>query len=197
MRIDLLRLINFKGFADQTFAFPRSVDALSGGNGSFHVLIGQNGRGKTSALDALAVAVGSWLLGVRGEDSRHIWSEDIRVKVIEYGDTARIEQQLPVSVEAQGRVQGEQLIWRRELRSKRTTSASARNIKAVAEKSIQAMQSGASVTLPLIAYYGTGRLWQEPRDFRTPATGDLLLDGSVTDVFVDDLSADFASRFSY
>ena len=52
MRIDLLRLINFKGFADQTFAFPRSVDALSGGNGSFHVLIGQNGRGKTSALDA-------------------------------------------------------------------------------------------------------------------------------------------------
>ena len=46
MRIDLLRLINFKGFADQTFAFPRSVDALSGGNGSFHVLIGQNGRGK-------------------------------------------------------------------------------------------------------------------------------------------------------
>ncbi|MEZ4863518.1 MAG: AAA family ATPase [Caldilineaceae bacterium] len=129
MRIDSLRLINFKGFEDHTFEFPRSVDALPGGNGSFHVLIGQNGRGKTSALDALAVAVGSWLLGVRGEDSRHIWSEDIRVKVIQYGDTERIERQLPVSVEAQGEVQGHRLTWKRELRSKRTTSALARNIK--------------------------------------------------------------------
>ena len=56
MRIDSLRLINFKGFEDQTFDFPRSVDAIPSspnGNGSFHVLIGQNGRGKASTLDAV------------------------------------------------------------------------------------------------------------------------------------------------
>ena len=196
MRIDLLRLINFKGFADQTFIFPRSVDALPGGNGSFHVLIGQNGRGKTSALEALAVAVGSWLLGVRGEDSRHIWSDDVRVKVLQYGDTARIERQLPVSVEAQGEVQGQQLTWKRELRAKRTTSALARNIKNLAEKSVQAMQNGASVTLPLIAYYGTGRLWQEPRDLRTTTADDSPNDSAISAEFVDDLATAFASRLA-
>jgi len=196
MRIDSLHLINFKGFADQLFSFPRSLDAQPGGNGSFHVLIGQNGRGKTSALDALAVAVGSWLLGVRGEDSRHIWSEDIRVKVIQYGDTARIERQLPVSVEAQGQVLGQPLRWKRELRSKRTTSALARNIKALAEKTIQAMQSGGAVTLPLIAYYGTGRLWQEPRDLRTTATDDTAQEVRITDTFTDDLAGAFASRLA-
>lgn len=195
MRIDSLRLINFKGFADQTFAFPRSVDAPPNGNGSFHLLIGQNGRGKTSALDALAVAAGSWLLGVRGEDSRHIWTEDIRVKVLPFGDTARIEPQLPVSVEAQGQVQGQTLTWKRELRAKRTTSNQARSIKALAEATVQAMQRGDSVTLPLIAYYGTGRLWQEPRDFRG-ATTDATQPPTVTAAFADNLADAFASRLA-
>ena len=106
MRIDRLTVKNFKGFEEKTFDFPRSIDAPDNGNGSFHLIIGQNGKGKTSALDALAVAAGSWFLGVRGEDSRHIQVEDIRVKVLQYGDTARVEQQLPVTVEADGRVMG-------------------------------------------------------------------------------------------
>ena len=106
MRIDRLTVKNFKGFEEMTFDFPRSIDAPDNGNGSFHLIIGQNGKGKTSALDALAVAAGSWFLGVRGEDSRHIQVEDIRVKVLQYGDTARVEQQLPVTVEADGRGDG-------------------------------------------------------------------------------------------
>ncbi|MEZ4657876.1 MAG: AAA family ATPase [Caldilineaceae bacterium] len=196
MRIDSLHLINFKGFEDQIFDFHHSIDAEPNGNGSFHVLIGQNGKGKTSALDALAVATGSWLLGVRGEDSRHIATEDIRVKVLQYGDTQRIERQLPVSVEAHGQVQGQQLTWKRELHSQRTTSKLARNIKNVAEKSVKAMQRGDLVTLPLIAYYGTGRLWQEPRDFRATTTDDASADAKLSAEFADDLAAAFASRLA-
>ena len=66
MRIDRIHIKNFKGFEDRTFEFPRSLDAPKGGNGSFHLIIGHNGKGKTSALDALAVAMGSWLLGHTG-----------------------------------------------------------------------------------------------------------------------------------
>lgn len=204
MRIDSLRVVNFKGFADRTFDFPRPTDSDPSGNGSFHLLIGQNGRGKTSTLDALAVAAGSWLLGIRGEDSRHILNEDIRVRVLQYGDTERIEAQLPVMVEAQGVVQGQRMTWQRELRAKRTTSALASNIKQRAEQAVQAMQSGDPVTLPLISYYGTGRLWQEPRELRnpsennaTPATPALApQDLATDDELGDDLAAAFASRLA-
>ncbi|EYF00681.1 Hypothetical protein CAP_0372 [Chondromyces apiculatus DSM 436] len=50
---------NFKGFEERTFEFLPSLDARAG-EGSFHVLIGENGSGKTTALDALAVALGIW-----------------------------------------------------------------------------------------------------------------------------------------
>lgn len=204
MRIDSLRVVNFKGFADRTFAFPRATDSDPNGNGSFHLLIGQNGRGKTSTLDALAVAAGSWLLGIRGEDSRHILNEDIRVRVLHYGDTERIEPQLPVIVEAQGIVQGQALTWKRELRSKRTTSALANQIKHSAEKAVQAMQNGEPVTLPLISYYGTGRLWQEPRDLHAPTDegsstsikSPAPQDFATEDGTSDDLAETFASRLA-
>jgi len=52
MRIDRLELSNFKKFAEEAFDFPRPLDSLSN-TGSFHVLIGENGSGKTSVLDAL------------------------------------------------------------------------------------------------------------------------------------------------
>ncbi|HTZ20271.1 MAG TPA: ATP-binding protein, partial [Opitutaceae bacterium] len=171
MRIDRIRVQNFKGFEDRVFEFPRSIDATPGGNGSFHLIIGQNGKGKTSALDALAVAAGSWFLGVRGEDSRHIRPDDVRVRILQFGDTARIEKQFPVIVDAEGTIFGQSLNWRRELRGTKTNWIHAKNIKTRAEQAVEQMQRGESVTLPLISYYGTGRLWQEPRDMRAPHDG--------------------------
>ena len=58
MRIDRLELRNFKKFAQATFEFSRPVNGPATA-GSFHVLIGENGTGKTSILDAAAVALGS------------------------------------------------------------------------------------------------------------------------------------------
>ncbi len=166
MRIDRLHVRNFKGFEDRVFEFPRSIDQPDTMNGSFHLIIGQNGKGKTSVLDALAVAAGSWFLGVRGEDSRHIQPGDVRVRIIEFGDTVRLEKQLPVTVTANGIVMGRGIKWTRELEGMRTKWVDAKTIKTSAENAVEQMQSGVPVTLPLISYYGTGRLWQEPRELR-------------------------------
>lgn len=161
MRIDRLKIKNFKGFAERSFDLPRRAD---GGNGSVHVLIGQNGRGKTTALDALAVAAGSWFLGVPGAESRHIKPGDVRIQVNNFRDTQRIEQQLPVVVEAEGVVLGKRLRWSRELEGKKTRWVHARSIKDLAEEAIGGVRRGDDVVLPLVSYYGTGRLWLEPRD---------------------------------
>lgn len=66
MRIDSLLLENFKGFAHRELRF----------HPQWNLIIGENGTGKTSVLDALSIAAGSWFLGLRGYDSRHIRPEE-------------------------------------------------------------------------------------------------------------------------
>jgi predicted ATP-binding protein involved in virulence len=197
MRIDRITIKNFKGFEERVFDFPRSIDTPLG-NGSFHLIIGKNGKGKTSALDALAVAAGSWLLGVRGEDSRHIQPEDVRIRIHDFEDTQRIERQLPVVVEAEGLVLGESLTWKRQLNDKKTDWVNAKNVKSAAAAAVEAAQKGGKVTLPLISYYGTGRLWQEPKDMKAsgeaePRKANAPQDANTKD---DDLAESFNSRLA-
>lgn len=157
MRINKLTIKNFKGFENKTFEFPQTGPGL--GNGSFHLIIGQNGKGKTSALDALAVAAGSWLLGVPGFSPRPLGEQDVRQVVLEFEDTARIEKLLPTALEAEGKISGQSMAWTRTLMHEADESG-AENIKRLAENAVTGLHEGKN--LPLLAYYGTGRLWQEP-----------------------------------
>ena len=68
------------------------------------------------------------------------------------------------------------------------------------------MQRGDAVTLPLISYYGTGRLWQEPRDMRESQEGEesggdasnreVKSPQEMTQPAEDDLAKVFASRLA-
>jgi predicted ATP-binding protein involved in virulence len=164
VRIDHLSVRNFKGFSAREFYF----------HPEFNLIVGTNGTGKTSVLDALAVAVGSWFLGVRGADSRHIRDtevtlEDFKHEVITEGDRVewvQWERLYPCEVTAKGCVQNSNIQWTRSLNSHggRTTYVNAANIKGVAAQADQAIRAGKDIALPMISYYGTGRLWQEPRE---------------------------------
>jgi len=156
MRVDRLTMSNFRGFAERELIF----------HPQFNLIVGENGLGKTSVLEAFSIAVGSWLLGVRGHDSRHIRPTDVRLLGEETPDGVRWEAQYPTVIEAAGEVRGQALTWSRSLRSEggRTTYVEARALKALAELAQQDVQAGEPVTLPLLSYYGTGRLWNVPRD---------------------------------
>lgn len=54
MRIDRLKVWNFKNFEENTFEFHRQ----------FTLLVGDNGAGKTAVLEALRVAAGAYLLAI-------------------------------------------------------------------------------------------------------------------------------------
>ena len=53
MKIEQLEVKNFKGFAHKVIEFSPQ----------FNMLVGDNGTGKTAVLDALAVGIGTLLLG--------------------------------------------------------------------------------------------------------------------------------------
>ncbi|MBK9168428.1 MAG: AAA family ATPase [Bryobacterales bacterium] len=159
MRVDRLTVVNFKGFTSREFQF----------HPEFNLLVGENGSGKTSVLDALSVAIAGWLLGFRGKpDTRHIRSHEVRLAEIRAGKkrVATWEAQYPCAIEAAGEVQGEAVMWRRALNTSggRTTSGEARLLRNLAATSDDAVRSGREVLLPLISYYGTGRLWNVPRE---------------------------------
>ncbi len=154
MRINQLHIKNFKGFEDRIFEFPEQVT----------VLIGDNATGKSSILDALAIAAGTYLLGVEGIPAiqiRSIQKEEIRSIYYEDGNE---EKQGVVEIEATGELKGEKITWKRTLESEKgrtTTKYAQKFIKKVKELHHLSMTDAPIDANPIIAYYGTGRLWAE------------------------------------
>jgi predicted ATP-binding protein involved in virulence len=179
MRIDQLHIRNFKGFQEREFSF----------HPQFNLVVGINGTGKTSLLDALAVALGGWFLGLRGYDTRHIRSQEVLLRGFEahtpQGSQAAIhwEPQFPCEIRARGQVMGKVLSWTRALNTPdgRTTYVGAREIKSCAAETDSLVRTGGDVLLPLISYYGTGRLWNVPREqSQVKSEIDLTAKGSLS-----------------
>ena len=162
MRIDRLELRNFKKFA--------SLDLDL--HPQFTLLIGENGAGKTSVLDALAVALGVWL--IEPPDStlinsrRGIHPSEIRLESRRHGDRELfIEASGGVSIKATGQIAGRDgLIWEHRIKpgKRKATNAGAREALAVIRAAYERARSEEKVLLPVIAYYGAGRAWLAHRD---------------------------------
>ena len=161
MRIDTLHIRNFRGFAEAQFEF----------NPQFNLLVGENASGKTSVLDALSVAVGSWFLGIAGCANRHIKDDDVRCIVLTLAETTTREEQYPVEVSASGVIDWNPhhprtVTWKRDVvnTNGKTRFKDAVGIKKAAADTAVLVRSGAPVNLHLIAYYGAGRLWVQSKD---------------------------------
>ncbi len=154
MRIDRLTLKNFDGFDFREFTF----------SSHFNLLVGDNATGKTSVLDALSIAIGSWFLGIRGyANVPGIDADEVRVEARQYKDSYSFEKQFPSRIETRGLVMGKELAWVRELSREggRTTSLKAQDVSKTASEAAQRARAGEKITLPLICTYGTERLWFE------------------------------------
>ncbi len=155
MKIQQLSLENFKGFENRSFNF----------SDQFTLLIGENGTGKTAILDALAIGAGSLFLGFDEVPSRNILPDEIRVGRHKKGQTITENRQYPVSVTCEGIVIGKKINWTRQILSYegRITRSLAREIMEISTQIQQQVRRGEDVLLPVIAYYGTSRLWLQKR----------------------------------
>lgn len=145
------------------------------------VLIAANGAGKTSILDAVAVAFGPYLGSFDEGVGKHFLPSDIRLSRVR--DTASSEMEYApkgVRLEATGYIPGSisdvvdlESTWRRSLAGptkSKTTIKDAKELIDYGKRQQEAVRTpGKEAVLPLLAYYGTGRLcgtgrlWQQKK----------------------------------
>lgn len=164
MRIDELEITNFKKFATLRFGL----------HPHFTLFVGDNGAGKTTVLDALAVASAVWLVDVPdstlGSSGRNISSSEIRLEASTEGDRIQFRERRPVLIHAKGKIDNQEGVsWTRQIRptGKRTSNAESKEALAIIERVYARDAKGDKVICPVLAYYGAGRAWL-PSNERVP-----------------------------
>lgn len=157
MYINHLELHNFRCFDKLELDFHNQLTVIVGGNGA----------GKTAILEATAIAAGTFFVGMDKIRSLSIKPRDAKNVNYELGSRYDSQQKYPVEVSASGMIENLSLSWKRSLNSPdgKTTVKDAEAIINLA-KDVQSRlrQGDKSTILPIIAYYGTGRMWDFHRE---------------------------------
>ncbi len=151
MKIQRLKLRNFRKFAEKEFGF----------HPQFTVLIGDNATGKTAILDALATLMGTYLLKADKNipsGRKGMFREEGRLVAFEKERQVMLEPQKPVFVSCQAKFRGRQVEWDRAMGDK---GGRAKELIAEGERDFEAVSKGVDVDLPVLLYYGAGRLWDK------------------------------------
>lgn len=184
LRLDRLELTNYRKFERYSIDFDERLT----------VLVGDNGSGKSSILAASAVAVGTFLYALAYAHQSNISGADARICAREMGGVTDRQEQYPVVVSARGFVgegEGNALEWSRSLQfpDGDMTHQDAQQLISLSRACAQRVKDGDSeLILPVIACYGTNRLWTKngPRDRRRKAFSrqdgyDHALDAGVSE----------------
>lgn len=156
MRIEKLHFENFRCFNKETIDFSKD----------FTVLVGNNGSGKTAILDAVSVALGGFLSGLDGVKSREILADEVRLEHFGLGSIIDSQPQYPLRVTCEAVINDNHVTWTRALNKEggRTTRNEAQAIIKYAGKIQKDVRQGnKQIVLPIISYYGTGRLWVQKK----------------------------------
>ena len=156
MRIEHLQIRNFKKFSDYSISLhPR-----------FTLLVGDNGTGKTSLLDALSIAAGVWLVNppdsTLSNSRRNIATHEIRLQEELLGDRIQFTECKPVQIQVIGNIGDDRSVcWLRQIKETgaRTSNTDAKDALDIVAALYDRQRSGDTIIFPVIAYYGAGRAW--------------------------------------
>ena len=157
LRVDRLDLLNFRCFADCSLELHPTLT----------VLVAENARGKTALLDALRLALNVFVTRMgRGKQCPGFdWADVHLVR----GTDSRMQTKLPTRFSATGVVDGQPISWSRELKKSATNRKDAESLRQAArrlaerEDVLRGIDVETPTLLPIVAFYGTGRLYDEHR----------------------------------
>ncbi|CAB5571763.1 AAA family ATPase [Providencia hangzhouensis] len=157
MKLKTLTLDNYRGFKHFTGEFEPDVN----------ILVGLNGTGKTSLLEAISIAYGQFMSGFGTSTDRGIHISETHLARINVGnDEFSMEYQIPCRISASTAEPHNTeypMNWERFRNSvkKNTKTTIVREQKNSAQFLQKMVQEGANPTLPVVAYYGTDRLFNQ------------------------------------
>lgn len=158
LRLTKLEMSNFRCF--------RKMDKPIEFDPNLTVIVAKNGCGKTAVLDALRISLGTFTKGTNLRSQAGISTFDASLSPL------RISQGrgafYPVAIRVDGFVDSKAEVWRRvrESAEGRTTTKEAQPIANFGARLRDAVsaEGDALPELPILAFYGTGRLWKADTD---------------------------------
>lgn len=156
MYLSEIKIENFRCFENIDITFDSQMN----------VIVGNNGMGKSSLLDAVKIGIGSFFLGIESVKATSINKKDVRFVTCEVNNSLDRQPQFPVSISCTGFFNGNTLKWSRQLKTESgsTTYGEAVSIKNAAKSIQNAIRHGDNnIDLPLLSHYGTDRLVEESR----------------------------------
>lgn len=168
MIINSIELTNFRNFEKSRFEFLNN----------FTVVIGENGKGKSTIIQGLRLAAATFFLGIDEADRVHIQKEDIRRVDLKN----RFIPQKNCSFQAFGELEGKKLTWKRTLATLngRTDYKDAYELIDLAKSLNERVNSEQQeeVSLPVFCFFSTARLWVDSKQtYKLKRKGSRLRDG--------------------
>ncbi|UQB42266.1 AAA family ATPase [Thiomicrospira microaerophila] len=180
MRIDTLTIKNFKLFSEKEFNF----------HPEFNLIIGVNGTGKTSLLNAVSVALGGWANAYIKSDQNLRPIEDHEMREIQIDN--RFDRSKDVLIKAEGQAtiidryknkKKCEADWSRKRSEVSTETLTYGDIKysgsptwynlrldTLGKDILEYIESGKNFNLPVIAFYGCDRLWLPENELNIEAS---------------------------
>ena len=151
LKINKLYLDNYRCFKDFTIDFH---DQLT-------VLVATNGKGKTAILDAIAVAFGTFVNSTGLARGSVFNRSDVQKIKARETKTNEMEEVYPLVLEVNGVINNEVTHWSRELHKPKgaTTTKDTKSLIQYGQDIRNKVVHKVDEIIPLISYYGTGRLW--------------------------------------
>lgn len=148
-----IRISNFKAIDSAEIKFEKG----------FNIIIGDNGVGKTSILEAISVALGGFLVGIDNINTKHFTKDEIRcVSELLGQGSYNIKYITPIQVDCEVELNSENYIWTRR-KSSIKASRSTVEPRDICKKASQ-LSENANEILPLLNYQSVARMWAQKRE---------------------------------
>jgi predicted ATP-binding protein involved in virulence len=149
MRLDRLHIQNFRCYEDATFDFQPG----------FNLVVGVNGSGKTSLLQAVASSFTEYGDAVSSKIKSPRATESVRFVLNKFDGRSRFERKFPLTLSGEGNILGApswETIWLAEDFPRTSDPLLMELTKGL----LDSVTSGQTLDLPVLAFYGANRRWK-------------------------------------